>query len=121
MTKKDIFEKLKDIKIDSSLYIIVGDASIVCHGIMRNCDSIEVYSLENFLVAGVNVRVVDKLEAGDKIPADARLFETVNLEVEEAILTGESLPVEKNIAVIEETSVLADMKNMVFSGTMVTK
>ena len=61
------------------------------------------------------------LEAGDKIPADARLFEAVNLEVEEAILTGESLPVEKNIATIEETSVLADMKNMVFSGTMVTK
>ena len=61
------------------------------------------------------------LEAGDKIPADARLFESVNLEVEEAILTGESLPVEKHIATIEETSTLADMKNMVFSGTMVTK
>jgi len=61
------------------------------------------------------------LEAGDKIPADARLFEAVNLEVEEAILTGESLPVEKHIAKIEETSTLADMKNMVFSGTMITK
>ena len=61
------------------------------------------------------------LEAGDKIPADARLFEAVNLEVEEAILTGESVPVEKHIATIWETSILADMKNMVFSGTMVTK
>lgn len=61
------------------------------------------------------------LEAGDKIPADARLFEAVNLEVEEAILTWESLPVEKHIAKLDETSVLADMKNMVFSGTMVTK
>ncbi len=61
------------------------------------------------------------LEAGDKIPADARLFEAVNLEVEEAILTGESVPVEKHIATIWKTSVLADMKNMVFSGTMVTK
>jgi len=61
------------------------------------------------------------LEAGDKIPADARLFEAVNLEVEEAILTGESVPVEKHIATIGETSVLADMKNMVFSGTMITK
>jgi len=40
------------------------------------------------------------LEAGDKIPADARLFEAVNLEVEEAILTGESVPVEKHIATI---------------------
>ena len=61
------------------------------------------------------------LEAWDKIPADARLFEAVNLEVEEAILTGESVPVEKHIATIWETSILADMKNMVFSGTMVTK
>ena len=61
------------------------------------------------------------LEAGDKIPADGRLFEAVNLEVEEAILTGESLPVEKHIASIEATSTLADMKNMVFSGTMITK
>ncbi len=61
------------------------------------------------------------LEAWDKIPADARLFEAVNLEVEEAILTGESVPVEKHIATIWETSVLADMKNMVFSGTIVTK
>jgi P-type E1-E2 ATPase len=61
------------------------------------------------------------LEAGDKIPADGRLFEAVNLEVEEAILTGESVPVEKHITTIGETSVLADMKNMVFSGTMITK
>lgn len=67
MTKKEIFDKLGEIKIDSSLYIIVGDASIVCHGIIRNCASIEVYSLENFSVDGVNVKIVDKLEEGDKI------------------------------------------------------
>jgi len=61
------------------------------------------------------------LEAWDKIPADARLFEAVNLEVEEAILTWESVPVEKYITTIESASALADMKNMVFSGTMITK
>ena len=61
------------------------------------------------------------LEAWDKIPADARLFEAVNLEVEEAILTWESVPVEKHIATIDEASALADMKNMVFSWTMITK
>ena len=61
------------------------------------------------------------LEAGDKIPADGRLFEAVNLEVEEAILTWESVPVEKHIATLGEVSALADMKNMVFSGTMITK
>jgi len=61
------------------------------------------------------------LEAWDKIPADGRIFEAVNLEIDEAILTGESVPVEKHIATIEETSILADMKNMVFSGTIITK
>lgn len=61
------------------------------------------------------------LEAGDKIPADARLLEAVNLEVEESILTGESVPVEKNIKTLGEVSALWDMKNMVFSGTLVTK
>ena len=61
------------------------------------------------------------LEAGDKIPADGRLFEAVNMEVDEAILTGESVPVEKHIATIEKNSTLADMKNMVFSGTIITK
>ena len=61
------------------------------------------------------------LEAGDKIPADARLFETVNLEVDESILTGESVPVEKQIATLDNISALADMKNMVFSGTLITK
>ena len=72
-------------------------------------------------VSELTVWDVILLEAGDKIPADARLFEAVNLEVEEAILTGESVPVEKHITTIGETSVLADMKNMVFSGTMITK
>ena len=61
------------------------------------------------------------LEAGDKVPADARLFESVNLEAEEAILTGESVPVEKHIATLDKVSALWDMKNMVFSWTMITK
>ena len=61
------------------------------------------------------------LEAWDKIPADARLFESVNLEADESILTWESVPVEKYISTIEEATALADMKNMVFSWTIITK
>ena len=72
-------------------------------------------------VSELTIGDVVLLEAGDKIPADGRLFEAVNMEVEEAILTGESVPVEKHIATIEKTSTLADMKNMVFSGTIITK
>ncbi|MBS3131408.1 calcium-transporting P-type ATPase, PMR1-type [Candidatus Woesearchaeota archaeon] len=61
-----------------------------------------------------------KLETGDKLPADARLLSIVNLEVQEAALTGESLPVKKEMKVLAEKTALADKINMVFSGTVVT-
>jgi P-type Ca2+ transporter type 2C len=60
------------------------------------------------------------LEEGDKIPADARLFEIVKMKVEEASLTGESLPTTKQIASVKSDAVLGDQKDMVFSGTIVT-
>lgn len=61
------------------------------------------------------------LEAGDFIPADARLLEAVNLKVEESSLTGESVPVEKhNLNITKEDVPLGDMKNMVFSTGIVT-
>ena len=61
------------------------------------------------------------LEAGDIIPADARIIESLNLKVDESILTGESVPVEKDInAEIPENAPLGDMLDMVFSGCMIT-
>ena len=61
------------------------------------------------------------LGAGDKVPADARLIESHNLNVEEAALTGESLPVEKNTAPLgDQKSCLSDHKNMAFAGTSVS-
>ena len=61
------------------------------------------------------------LRAGDKIPADARLIEAINLQVDEAALTGESVPVEKQTAAPAggELSV-GDRKNMAYAGTAVT-
>ncbi|MBI4296605.1 MAG: HAD-IC family P-type ATPase, partial [Chloroflexi bacterium] len=57
------------------------------------------------------------IRTGDRVPADARLIEAVNLRTEEAPLTGESVPVEKmNVAIPGEVSV-GDRKNMVFAGT----
>jgi len=61
-----------------------------------------------------------QLEAGDRVPADARLVEASNLKVNESTLTGESMPVEKNTAVIEGEVPVADRCNMVFMGTVVT-
>ena len=61
------------------------------------------------------------LEAGDLIPADARLIESVNLKVEESILTGESVPVEKDAdATIPNKAPLGDQTNMLFSGCLIT-
>jgi Ca2+-transporting ATPase len=60
------------------------------------------------------------LHAGDKVPADARLFESVNLQVEEAPLTGESVPIEKHVAPISGEAAIGDRKNMVHAGTAAT-
>ncbi|MCT7775200.1 cation-translocating P-type ATPase [Lactobacillus iners] len=61
------------------------------------------------------------LEAGDVVPADLRLVLAKNLKIEEAALTGESVPVEKKSKVIEATDVaLGDRINMAYSNTNVT-
>jgi Ca2+-transporting ATPase len=61
------------------------------------------------------------LEAGNYVPADLRLVTTVNLKIEEASLTGESVPVEKNAAlVLDKEAGLGDRKNSAFLSTMVT-
>lgn len=60
------------------------------------------------------------LEAGDKVPADARIIDQTLLEIIEASLTGESLPVNKETAPLRYDEALADRKNMVFMGTIVS-
>jgi Ca2+-transporting ATPase len=60
------------------------------------------------------------LEAGDQVPADARLLESFSLTVQEASLTGESLPVTKDAgSVLVAETPLADRQNMVYTGTVV--
>ena len=59
------------------------------------------------------------VEAGDRVPADLRLIAARNLKAEEAILTGESVPVDKGTAPVAEEAVLGDRTSMLFSGTMV--
>jgi Ca2+-transporting ATPase len=59
------------------------------------------------------------LDAGDLVPADARLSEASTLRTDEAALTGESQPVEKDVAVYAPDTPLADRRNMVFLGTSV--
>ena len=61
------------------------------------------------------------LETGDYVPADLRIIEAANLKAQESSLTGESVPVEKDISVIEETEVgIGDRVNMLFSSSLIT-
>ncbi len=60
------------------------------------------------------------LEAGDKVPADARILELAEAQVNEAMLTGESVPVKKTLTPIQKESPVADRKNMLFAGTILT-
>ena len=61
------------------------------------------------------------LEAGDKVPADARLITAAGLKVDEAVLTGESVPVEKDASArVEENAPVGDRLNMLFSSCLIT-
>jgi magnesium-transporting ATPase (P-type) len=61
------------------------------------------------------------LESGDRVPADLRVIEAVNLHVEEAMLTGESVPVRKKTDPVEDGAALGDRQSMLFSGTSITR
>ncbi len=83
--------------------------------VLRNGHSVTVSSTE--LVPGDIVL----LEAGDVVPADMRLFEASSLKIEESALTGESVPVEKEITVLEGQDIgIGDRINMAYSNSNVT-
>lgn len=83
--------------------------------VLREGEEVEIASSE--LVPGDIVC----LQAGDRVPADLRTIHSWNLEVNEAMLTGESLPVEKKVDAIGEECSLAERNNMLFMGTSVTR
>ncbi len=85
--------------------LTVPRAKVLRHGVTDTINA-------NLLVPGDIIL----LEAGDRIPADSRLIEAVNLSIDESILTGESAPVQKFIPSISGEATVADMGNMVHLG-----
>ena len=82
--------------------------------VLRNGEIVQVESTE------ITIGDIIVLESGDKIPADLRVIESSNLTVDESILTGESLTVNKNTEIIEkENAAITDCSNMLFAGTSV--
>lgn len=83
--------------------------------VIRDGKTIEIDSKN--VVPG-DILVIDE---GMKVPADARIIESFNIECDESSLTGESVPVSKNTSIINKDASLGDRKNMLFSGTVITK
>ncbi len=83
--------------------------------VIRNGHITEVKSRD--LVPGDIILV----ETGDKVPADARIIEGCNIETQEAVLTGESMPNMKCVDALNKETVVADQSTMLFAGTIVTR
>ncbi|WP_374369147.1 cation-translocating P-type ATPase [Dongia sp.] len=92
-------------------HLALSQALVRREGSVRNVPSADLVSGDLVL-----------LEAGNLVPADLRLIESVDLAIAEATLTGESLPVEKAIAPLADADIaLGDRTNMAYRGTLVTR
>lgn len=83
--------------------------------VFRDGKVIQISSLE--IVPGDIIQ----LSSGDKISADARILKLNNLQTNEAVLTGESEPVTKDLEVLKKKTSLAEQSNMIFTGTQIVK
>lgn len=83
--------------------------------VIRDEKQVEIDS-ENIVIGDVVV-----LESGDKVAADIRLIETNNLEIDESILTGESISKSKDEEINAENTTISDITNIAYAGTIVTK
>ncbi len=108
-----LFGFYQEYKAEKSIEALKKLASLKAK-VIRDGREIEVDS--KLLVPGDIIRLIE----GDKVPADCRLFDIINLQTQEAALTGESTPVKKELKVLNEKIPLADRINMVFSGTIIT-
>lgn len=95
--------------MDAICFMLAPHANVIRNGERMNIESEQ-------LVPGDIVL----LEAGDKVPADLRLLTTHGMSIQEAILTGESVPVEKQIEPVAKSTPLGDRSCLAFSGTLVT-
>ncbi len=102
-------ESKAEAALDALRSMVRTEARVVRDGHARTVTSDQ-------LVPGDLVRV----EAGDKVPADLRLLAHAELQVDESALTGESVPVVKDEDVLPRETAVADRRNMLYSGTLVT-
>lgn len=94
--------------LDAIHSMLAPHATVIRDGIRREIDATELVPGDLILLA-----------SGDKVPADVRLVSTKTLRIEEAALTGESVPVEKAVRTVQSDAPLGDRVGMAYSGTLV--
>ena len=83
-------------------------ARVIRDGIEHEVDSEELFPGD-----------IIKVSYGSRVPADARILSTNNIYVDEAILTGESKPIQKNVTIVPVSATVAERMNMLHAGTLV--
>src|SRR5690554_2290856 len=96
--------------LDSIRTLLSAHATVVREGVRREIDASELVPGDVVLLA-----------SGDRVPADLRLIEVKNVKVEEAALTGESMPVDKTTDAVTADASLGDRHGMAYSGTLVVQ
>lgn len=102
----------QEYKAESALQLLKSYSRIITRTRRENKDQ-EIDSIE--LVPGDIVRITQ----GDRVPADGRIIFANNLEIDESVITGESLPVSKNDRAVGTTTLVAERKCMALDGTLV--
>ena len=113
ITMNGILGTVQTIKVELSLQSL-KELSMPLAKVIRDGQVMKISSKE------LTIGDVVCLEAGDYVPADGRIIESAGLKIDESMLTGESLVVDKTDTVIEEEKPLAERTNMVYSGSLVS-
>lgn len=104
-----IQESKAEAALDALLTMVSTEATVIRDGRQQSVPSEEIVPGD-----------VVVLEAGAKVPADVRLTRVEQIQADESALTGESLPVVKDEVVLASSTAVADRRNMVYSGTLIT-
>lgn len=113
ITMNGILGTIQTIKAEHSLQSL-KELSMPMAKVIRDGQIMKISSKE------LTIGDVVCLEVGDYVPADGRIIESAGLKIDESMLTGESLVVDKTDTVIEEEKPLAERTNMVYSGSLVS-
>ncbi|NLF01593.1 MAG: HAD-IC family P-type ATPase [Anaerolineales bacterium] len=110
---------LQEYRAEEALAVLKSRAAPQAE-VLRECPDEEECIEMSVAAARVVPGDVILLVAGDKVPADARIFEVANLEVDESMLTGESTTVPKMVETLSADLPVAERTNLVYGGTIVT-